>query len=239
MRIIPAIDIIDGKAVRLEQGDFERVKTYAQDAVTLAKSYEEAGCRYLHVVDLDGAREGAVKNWRVLEALSNATSLQINFGGGLASDEDLRIVMDSGASQIVLGSMPIRNPELLERWLIAYGPELFILAADVRNGHVQIHGWQEDSGLTLKQYINRFMAQGFRNYLCTDISRDGLLEGPNLSLYSDNVREFRDLQLIASGGVSRVEDLYRLQEAGAHAVVIGKALLEGKIQLSELKPFLV
>lgn len=237
MLAIPALDIMDGKCVRLEQGQFDRIRVYNYDAIELAQRYHEAGATRLHLVDLDGARTGRVVNWRVLEKLCDATPLFIDFGGGIATDDDLRVVQQCGARQVTVGSLPVKNPPLFEKWVAAHGPDYFILAADVWNNRVRISGWQEDAGLTLPDFLEQFTDMGITHFLCTDIAKDGLLQGPSLPLYQHILEEYPKLKLIASGGVSSLDDLKRLQEAGLPAVVIGKALLEEKVSAAELKPF--
>lgn len=228
---------MDGKCVRLEQGQFDRMRTYNYDALELAQRYQDAGATRLHMVDLDGARTGRVVNWRVLEKLCSATSLFVDFGGGIATDDDLRIARQCGARQITVGSLPVKNPALFEQWVTVNGPEFFILAADVRNNRVRISGWQQDAGITLPDFLERFTDMGITHFLCTDIAKDGLLQGPSIELYQSILEEYPNLKLIASGGVSNLDDLKRLQDAGVPAVVIGKALLEEKIAAHELKPF--
>ena len=238
IEIIPAIDLIDGKCVRLTQGDYNSKKVYNESPVEVAKELEANGIRRLHVVDLDGAASHHVVNYRTLDKIAGSTSLIIDFGGGIKSDEDLVIAFDNGAQMVTIGSVAIKSPTLFEKWLKQYGPEKIILGADVKDGRIAIGGWKEESTQPLDEYIHDYSQKGVCKVLCTDISKDGMLEGPSLELYKDIIKQNPDLHLIASGGVSSIDDLYRLEEAHIPAVVFGKALYEGKITLKDLIPFL-
>lgn len=237
MLAIPAIDIIEGKCVRLTQGDFKRATHYDTDPLELALQVVDAGLTHLHLVDLEGAKAGAVQNWKTLERIASRTELAIDFGGGLKSEADLRIAFDSGARQVTVGSVAAKQPERFAEWLQAFGPERIILAADAKDGRVATAGWQETSDLQLMDYLRHWMQRGVAYALCTDISKDGALQGPNLELYQQIAQAEPELFLIASGGVASVDDLAALEATGASAVVIGKALFEGRIQMSDLSPY--
>ncbi len=234
MKLIPAIDIINGECVRLTKGDYARKKTYSTDPVEVALRYEDAGLRYLHVVDLDGAKASAPQNLAVLERIASRTSLQIQWGGGVKTAEALQAVFNSGAARAICGSVAVKNPELFLSWLRQFGPDRLILGADIRDGKVSIHGWTEDSQLGAAQLIEQFLPAGLSRVICTDISRDGMLEGPSFQLYNDLQRQFPTVEIIASGGVSSVDDLLKLKELGVRATIIGKALYEGRITLADL-----
>jgi len=238
MTIIPAMDIIDGQCVRLTKGDYNTKKVYDNDPVAVAQRFEDIGVKRLHMVDLDGARTKRVVNQAVLEAVANKTDLDIDFGGGVQSDEDIRIVFDCGAKQVTAGSVSVKDPQLVESWLDRYGSEKLILGADVKERKIAISGWQEETSLMIKSFLKEHLARGFKYVICTDISRDGVLEGPAIKLYEELKNEFSSIYLIASGGVGVVDDLSRLADIGADGVIIGKALYEGRIKLEELKPFL-
>lgn len=237
MRIIPAIDIIDGKCVRLTQGDYSTKKIYNEDPVAAALEFEAMGLRYLHVVDLDGARSGTIKNERVLQEISRQTSLQVDFGGGIKSEEDLQKALDAGAEQVTCGSIAVKHPELVLRWLEKFGRDKIILGADVSEGYIAVSGWQEKTTLAIEDLLHMYIDDGMKYVICTDISSDGMLKGPNFELYSGLLETFPGLHLIASGGVSSTDDLKRLQDLGIEGVIIGKALYEGSIDLEELKLF--
>ncbi len=234
MTIIPAIDIIDGKAVRLEKGDYASAKLYSENPLELAKQFEDAGLNRLHLVDLDGARTGSVKNWRVLETISAKTKLQIDFSGGLASQKQLSIAFNSGAWYGCIGSMAVKNEMLLSEWIIAYGAERFIIAADVMQGKIMIKGWTEPTDKTVHDLIDRYKEIGVKQFICTDIECDGMLKGPSVELYKQILRRQKSIKLIASGGVSSIQDLSALREIGCSGVIVGKAIYENKIKLSEL-----
>ncbi len=238
IELIPAIDIIGGKCVRLSQGDYESRKVYNENPLEVAKMLEAGGIRRLHLVDLDGAASAHIVNYRVLEKIATGTSLVVDFGGGVKSDEDLRIAFESGAQMVTGGSIAVRNPELFIRWIEKYGPERIILGADVKDRRVAVGGWKEESAVELFSFLDNYRRQGVSKVICTDISRDGMLQGPSLGLYKELLEHAPDLYLIASGGVSSVDDIYRLEENGVPAVVFGKALYEGRITLDDLSPLL-
>lgn len=241
MRIIPAIDIIDGKCVRLTRGDYDTRKVYYEDPLDAAKAFEDHGLNYLHLVDLDGARSSHIVNYRVLERLTAETSLQIDFGGGLKTDADVRIAFECGARQITGGSIALKNPALFQSWIDRYGPERIILGADADGGKIAVNGWQESSDQDLVPFVNAYRKRGIRYVICTDISHDGMLQGPSLELYKNLLRETRTdtgtpgIALIASGGVSGLDDLRALEDAGCEGAIIGKALYEGTLTLKELE----
>jgi phosphoribosylformimino-5-aminoimidazole carboxamide ribotide isomerase len=236
--IIPAIDIIDGKCVRLTQGDFNTKKVYGNDPLIIARRFEDLGIKRLHMVDLDGTREKHIVNHAVLQKVAQKTSLSIDFGGGVQSEEDVRIALDSGAKQITAGSIAVRDENLVKSWIEKFGQENIILGADIRNGKIAVSGWQEQTELDLNFFLGKYIASGIKYTICTDISRDGLLQGPATDLYRSVKTDFYDLYLIASGGVSSVDDLNALNHAGIDGVIIGKALYEGRIKFEELKSFL-
>lgn len=235
MHIIPAIDIIDGKCVRLTQGDYEQKKVYNEDPLEVAKAYEDHGLQRLHLVDLDGARAKQIVNYKVLERLATRTGLHIDFGGGLKSDEDVRIAFESGARQVTGGTVAVKDPELFLGWLEKYGPERIILGADVKDRRIAVSGWQETSDRELFPFLEEYTEKGVQYAICTDVSKDGLLEGTALELYAEIRSEFPELKLIASGGVTTVEELEKLNEIGCFGAIIGKAIYEGKITLDTLK----
>ena len=234
IELIPAIDLIDGKCVRLTKGDYATQKTYNEDPVAVAREFESYGFKRLHVVDLDGARSKHIVNHKVLERLASATGLTIDFGGGIKADEDLRISFECGAALVTIGSVAATRPELFLGWLGQYGSDHIILGADVKDGLISINGWKEESTQELLPFLRRYMDEGGRHVLCTDISKDGMLQGPSTDLYRKVMTEFPDCGLIASGGVSCLQDLIGLNEAGIPAVVFGKAIYEGRISLNEL-----
>ena len=234
IELIPAIDLIDGKCVRLSQGNYELKRIYSENPVEVAKELEAYGIQRLHVVDLDGAASQHVVNYRVLDQIAGRTSLRIDFGGGIKSDEDLVMAFDNGAQMVTLGSVAVKQPELFEKWLGQYGNEKIILGADVKNGKIAVNGWKEESAQQLMPSLEHYINKGVMKVLCTDISRDGMMEGPSTELYRQIMEAYPDLHLIASGGVSCLDDILRLDEAGIPAVVFGKALYEGRITLKEL-----
>ena len=238
IEIIPAIDIIDGKCVRLTQGDYSQKTVYNEDPVEIAKMFEDAGIKRLHTVDLDGARSSHVVNTRVIERIATHTNLTIDFGGGIKSDEDLRKAFDAGAQMVTIGSVAVKEPKLFASWVETYGGEKIILGADVKNGNISISGWLEEGEQKLMDFICHHTKNGIHNVLCTDISRDGMLQGPAIELYKDIMAHYPTLHLIASGGVSCINDIERLNDAGIPAVVFGKAIYEGRINLKELERFL-
>ena len=234
IELIPAIDIIDGKCVRLTKGDYDTKKIYNEDPVSVAKEFEAHGIRRLHVVDLDGARSKHIVNDKVLQLIARETNLVIDFGGGIKTDEDVARAFEAGAHMITIGSIAVTDPERSMEWLHKYGPEHIVLGADVRNGRVSINGWKEDSQEELVPFLDRYLSEGMRNVLCTDISKDGMLQGPSIALYREVMEHYPDCHLIASGGVSSMDDIRALEAAGIPAVVFGKAIYEGKIKLEEL-----
>lgn len=238
MEIIPAIDIIDGKCVRLTQGDYSRKKEYNDDPLEVAKQFEGAGIKRLHLVDLDGARMKKVVNLHTLEKIASNTSLFVDFGGGIQRDEDLRAVFDSGARQVTGGSVAIKNPEMFERWLKEFGPDRIILGADAKDRLISIGGWQEQTGVPIDGFISGYIQKGVKYVICTDVDKDGLLQGPSVQLYNDLQLQFPTLRLIASGGVSGVEDLEKLSEMRLFGVIVGKAIYENRISLNDLKKFI-
>lgn len=234
MEIIPAIDIIDGKCVRLTQGDYSQKKIYNEHPLEVARAFEDSGLRRLHLVDLDGAKAGAVKNWKVLETLAGKTGLVIDFGGGIKKEDDLTIVFNSGAKLATIGSLAVKEPKTFEAWLQQYGAAKFLLGADVKNEKITIGGWLETTDKWIYDFIEEYMEKGVRQLFCTDVSKDGLLQGPSNELYKNIAGKFPKLHFIASGGVSEIDDVYRLEEIGCKGVIIGKAIYEGRITLQQL-----
>lgn len=239
LTIIPAIDIIDGKCVRLTQGDYQQKKIYNEDPLEVAQQFEDAGLTRLHLVDLDGAKASRIINHKVLEKLATRTGLHIDFGGGLKSDEDVRVAFESGARQITGGTIAVKKPAVFESWLKQYGGERIILGSDVKDGFVAVSGWQEKSQLELFPFLEDYLQKGVQYTICTDVSKDGLLAGTALSLYQRIRETFPDLKLIASGGVTTMQEVEKLQEIGCHGAIIGKAIYEQKISLKELRDFVV
>lgn len=239
IEIIPAIDIIDGKCVRLVQGDFERKTSYSDEPLEVAKQFEDAGIRRLHVVDLDGARQKKIVNHATLEKICKGTSLHVDFGGGLQSDEDLRIAFNCGAKQITGGSIAVKQPEVFKKWLSDHGPEKIILGADAKDNKVAVGGWQEVTSLSLFDFIEGYILEGVKYIFSTDVSKDGLMQGPSFGLYTDLKNKFPKAKIIASGGITTVDDILKLNELGIYGAIIGKAYYEGRIKLQELKRFLV
>ena len=237
IELIPAIDLIDGKCVRLTQGDYDTKKIYNEDPLEVAKMFEDHGMSRLHVVDLDGAREGRIINYRVLERLATRTSLVIDFGGGLKSDQDLEIAFNSGAAMITGGSIAVKEPERFTSWIKTYGSQKIILGADAKNRKIAINGWQSTTEKELIPYIEDYQKLGIRTVICTDISRDGMLQGPATGLYREIREALPEIYLIASGGISSIDDIEQLVSAGIPAVIFGKAIYEGRIKLSDLARF--
>ena len=233
MRIIPAIDIIDGKCVRLTKGDYSTKKVYNEDPLEIAKEFEGNGIQYLHLVDLDGARSGKIINHKVLSEIASRTSLTIDFGGGLKSDSDLKIAFDSGATQITGGSIAVKDRDTFFNWLDQFGAEKIILGADYKDRMIATNGWEEGSKLDVLDFIQGYEARGVRSVISTDIAKDGMLQGPSLELYKE-ILEKTNVELIASGGVSNMQDLYALKELGCNGAIVGKAIYEGNISLKEL-----
>jgi phosphoribosylformimino-5-aminoimidazole carboxamide ribotide isomerase len=235
MEIIPAIDIIDGKCVRLTQGDYSQKTIYNEHPLEVAKEFEDAGLQRLHLVDLDGAKAGAVKNWKVVEAIAGKTSLVIDFGGGIKTSKDVQIVFESGASLATIGSMAVKDEREFVNWLQTFGAEKFLLGADVKNEKIAVAGWQETTDIWIYDFIEKYIQHGVQQIFCTDVSKDGKLEGPSAELYKNIISEFPALHFIASGGVSSMKDVDELQKIGCKGVIIGKAIYENRISLSELK----
>lgn len=237
MFIIPAIDLIDGKCVRLTQGDYAQKKIYNENPLEVAQQFEDAGLTRLHLVDLDGAKAKKVVNWKVLELLAGKTSLHIDFGGGVQSDEDLRIVWNSGAKQVTGGSIAVKNPELFEKWLNEFGGERIILGADAKNEKIAVSGWEEGTSHWVYDFVEEYAEKGVKYVISTDVARDGLLEGPSLDLYTKLQEKCPELNIIASGGVSGMGDLEALAELNLYGVIVGKAIYEGRVTLKELEKF--
>ncbi|MGZ5190445.1 MAG: 1-(5-phosphoribosyl)-5-[(5-phosphoribosylamino)methylideneamino]imidazole-4-carboxamide isomerase [Flavisolibacter sp.] len=237
MEIIPAIDIIEGKCVRLTHGDYSQKKIYNEHPLEVAKEFEDAGLKRVHLVDLDGAKAGVVKNWKVLEAITGKTSLLVDFGGGIKSEKDVRVVFESGAALATVGSIAVKDEELFSGWLEIFGADNFMLGADVKNEKIAVSGWLEQTDIWIYDFIQKYYDKGLEKVFCTDISKDGAMEGPSIELYKTIVEKFPALYFIASGGVSSMDDLFQLDQIGCHGVIIGKAIYEGKIKLSELKAF--
>ncbi|MCW3786101.1 1-(5-phosphoribosyl)-5-[(5-phosphoribosylamino)methylideneamino]imidazole-4-carboxamide isomerase [Plebeiibacterium sediminum] len=235
--IIPAIDIIEGKCVRLSQGDYNQKKVYNENPLEVAQMFEDHGIKRLHLVDLDGAKAGSIVNYKVLETIATKTDLVIDFGGGLKSNEDLRIAFESGAQMITGGSIAVKNPEVFTGWIEKYGAEKIILGADVKDEKIAVGGWIETSDLDLLPFVKGYKDKGITKVICTDISKDGMLQGPSVELYKKMLQEFPDLYLVASGGLSSMEDIDRLVEANVPAVITGKAIYEGKIDLKQLEKY--
>lgn len=239
MRIIPAIDIIDGKCVRLSKGDYATKKIYNEHPLEVAKAFEGVGIQYLHLVDLDGAKSQHIVNYKVLEDIASKTSLQIDFGGGLKSDKDLHIAFESGAKQITGGSIAVKDPEIFKGWLKTYGAEKIILGADAQDEKVAISGWMEASQEELIPFIASYKKEGVSYVICTDISKDGMLEGPSFNLYKRILDEVPGVNLIASGGISHFDELPKLAEMGCEGTIIGKAIYEQRISLEQLEQFVL
>lgn len=237
IEIIPAIDMIEGKCVRLTQGDYATRKVYNEDPLEVAKAFEDAGIRRLHVVDLEGAKAGHIVNYRVLEKLAGHTSLVIDFGGGLKQTKDVEIAFDCGAQMVTGGSIAVKDPETFTAWIARFGSERIILGADAKDRRIAINGWEEATDAELLPFIQKYREQGIEKVICTDISRDGMLEGPAVDLYKEILEAVPEIYLIASGGVSSIADIEKLAEANVPAVIFGKALYEGRITLKELERF--
>lgn len=239
IQIIPAIDIIEGRCVRLTQGDFSKKTEYNQQPLEVAQQFEDAGLRRLHLVDLDGARQKKVVNYKVLEKIASHTKLHIDFGGGIQSDEDVRIAFDSGARQITGGSIAVKNPDVFEDWLKQYGAEKIILGADAKNEKIVVSGWEETAQVWIYDFLATYREKGVRYVISTDVAKDGLLQGPSFGLYQEIRQQFPDLQLIASGGVSSISDIEKLADMKVYGIIVGKAIYENKIKLSELSKFVI
>lgn len=234
IELVPAIDLIEGKCVRLTKGDYATEKVYNEDPVSVAREFESYGFKRIHVVDLDGARSKHVVNYRILEKIATHTALTIDFGGGIKTDEDLRITFDCGATMATIGSVAVTSPDTFYHWLQQYGAEHIILGADVKDGQISINGWKENSSHDLIPFLTQYINNGVTNVLCTEISKDGMLQGPAIDLYKTIMQTFPKCRLIASGGVSCLKDIVDLNDEGIPAVVFGKAIYEGKISLNEL-----
>jgi phosphoribosylformimino-5-aminoimidazole carboxamide ribotide isomerase len=235
MTIIPAIDIIDGKCVRLTQGDYGQKTIYNENPLEVAKEFEAAGLQRLHLVDLDGAKAGAVQNWKVLQSIATNTSLVIDFGGGIKKEEDLAIVFNSGAALATIGSLAVKNETVFVEWIQKYGANKFLLGADVKDEKIAISGWLETTDIEIYDFIEKYMAHGITQIFCTDVSKDGKLEGPSTELYQSIIKRFPGLYFIASGGVSSIADLEDLKSVGCAGVIVGKAIYENRISITELK----
>lgn len=232
MRIIPAIDIIDGKCVRLSQGDYNTKKIYNENPLEVAKEFEDYGIQYLHLVDLDGAKSSQIINYKTLEQIANKTSLKIDFGGGIKSNDDIRIAFECGANQITGGSIAVQNPTLFNEWISQYGNQKIILGADAKDRKIATHGWLETSELDVIDFIREYQEKGIDYVICTDISKDGMLQGTSNELYKE-ILENVNVKLIASGGVSSIDDLIKVKELGCEGAILGKAIYEGRIELKE------
>ncbi|KFF10646.1 1-(5-phosphoribosyl)-5-[(5-phosphoribosylamino)methylideneamino] imidazole-4-carboxamide isomerase [Chryseobacterium soli] len=237
MKIIPAIDIIDGKCVRLSKGDYNTKKIYNENPLEVAKEFEEYGIQFLHLVDLDGAKSKHIVNQKVLEKIASGTSLQIDFGGGLKSRQDIEMAFNSGAKQVTIGSIAVQDPDFCLQIIEEYGAQKIILGADCENRKIKTSGWQEESNIEVISFILDYMKKGIKETICTDISKDGMLAGPSTDLYKDIVEQ-TSVQLIASGGISGIEDVYTMKETGCSGTIIGKAIYEGKITLQQLQNFI-
>ena len=237
MRLIPAIDLINGHCVRLTKGDYSTQKVYNENPLEVAKQLEAHGIQFLHLVDLDGAKNQHIVNYRILEQIATKTNLKIDFGGGLKSDEDLKIAFNSGANQITGGSIAVQNPEVFSRWLNDYGSDKIILGADVINEKIAINGWQEESQESLIPFVNAYQKKGIEYVICTDISKDGMLQGPAFKLYETILSKVTGIKLIASGGISHIEELPKLAQMGCEGVIIGKAIYENRITLKQLEKY--
>lgn len=237
LQIIPAIDIIDGKCVRLTQGDYSKKTIYHKNPLDVAKQFEDAEIIRLHLVDLDGAKAGAVKNWKVLEAIAGKTKLVIDFGGGIKTEKDVSIVLESGAAYATVGSIAVKDESAFINWLEKFGPDKFILGADVKDEKITVSGWLETTDIWIYDFMEKYINKGVQQIFCTDVSKDGKMEGPSIDLYKNIISKFPSLHFIASGGVSSLSDVDQLQEIGCKGVIIGKAIYENKISLLELKQF--
>ncbi len=237
IEIIPAIDIIEGKCVRLSQGDYNKKTVYNEDPVEVAKMFQAAGIKRLHLVDLDGAKARHIVNYKVLEKIAAKTNLIIDFGGGLKSDKDLEIAFESGAAMVTGGSIAVKEKDTFLSWLKKYGREKIILGADAKNGNIAVSGWQEATELSVVEFIDDFSKQGIKKVISTDISRDGMLSGPSFELYAEILEKFPEVEIIASGGISSMDDIFKLADMGVPGVITGKAIYEGKIDLKEIEKY--
>lgn len=239
MRIIPAIDVIDGKCVRLSKGDYNTKKIYNEHPLEIAKQYEAHGIEYLHLVDLDGAKASHIVNHKVLEDIATKTSLKIDFGGGLKTDDDLRIAFESGAGQITGGSIAVKQPNVFKNWLSKFGTDKIILGADANNEKIAISGWLEESDEELIPFVQNYLKEGVSYVICTDIAKDGMLQGPSFDLYKKMLEQLPNVKLIASGGISKFDELPKLAELGCEGTIIGKAIYENKISLKQLEDYIL
>jgi phosphoribosylformimino-5-aminoimidazole carboxamide ribotide isomerase len=239
IQIIPAIDLIEGKCVRLTQGDYGQKKIYNENPLEVAKQFEDAGLKRLHLVDLDGAKAKKVVNWKVLERLASKTTLHIDFGGGVQSDNDLNVAFESGAKQITGGSIAVKQPDLFEHWLKTYGGEKIILGADAKNEKIAVSGWEEGTSIWVYDFVEEYVEKGAKYTISTDVAKDGLLQGPSFDLYKNLQDKCPDLNIIASGGIAGIEDVEKLAEMNIYGVIIGKAIYENRISLADLKRFSV
>jgi len=239
MRIIPAIDIIDGKCVRLSKGDYNTKIIYNENPLEVAKEFEAHGIEYLHLVDLDGAKSSKIVNYKILEQIATQTNLKIDFGGGLKADSDLKIAFESGANQITGGSIAVKNREVFEKWIQVYGSDKIILGADANNEKIAVSGWLEDSDEDLIPFIQDYQSKGIQYVICTDIAKDGMLQGPSFDLYAKILEQTPGINLIASGGISTFDELPKLAEIGCEGTIIGKAIYEGKISLKQLENYII
>jgi phosphoribosylformimino-5-aminoimidazole carboxamide ribotide isomerase len=238
MQIIPAIDIIEGKCVRLTQGDYEQKKIYNEHPLEVAKEFEDAGLKRLHLVDLDGAKASSVRNWKVLETIAGKTSLIIDFGGGIKKEDDVKIVFSSGATLVTIGSLAVKNEFEFVKWLLTFGADKFLLGADVKEEKIAVSGWLETTDIWIYDFIQKYVEHGVQQIFCTDVSKDGKLEGPSIDLYKNVISKFPKLYFIASGGVSSIKDLEHLKEIGCSGAIVGKAIYENRISLNDLKKFI-
>jgi phosphoribosylformimino-5-aminoimidazole carboxamide ribotide isomerase len=239
MQIIPAIDIIEGKCVRLTQGDYSQKKIYNENPLEVARQFEDAGLQRLHLVDLDGAKAGSIKNWNVLETLASKTALIIDFGGGIKTEKDVQIVFECGSTFATVGSMAVKEEETFSCWLQKFGADKFLLGADVRDEKLTISGWTEKTDIWIYDFIQTNTSRGVQQVFCTDVAKDGALAGPSLELYKNIIQKFPQLYFIASGGVSTIDDVYALEDIGCSGVIIGKAIYENRIAIGDLKKFAV
>jgi phosphoribosylformimino-5-aminoimidazole carboxamide ribotide isomerase len=239
MRIIPAIDIIEGKCVRLSKGNYDTKIIYNENPLEVAKSFEAHGIEYLHLVDLDGAKSSKIVNYKILEQIATQTSLKIDFGGGLKSDDDLRIAFESGANQITGGSIAVKNRAIFEKWISEYGSEKIMLGADAKDEKIAVSGWLEESNEDLVPFIQDYQNKGIQYVICTDIAKDGMLQGPSFDLYGKILAKAKGVKLIASGGISTFDELPKLAELGCEGTIIGKAIYEGRITLKQLEDYII
>lgn len=237
MQIIPAIDIIDGKCVRLTQGDYNKKQIYNENPLEVAKMFENAGLQRLHLVDLDGAKAGKVSNWKVLETITSQTKLSVDFGGGVKHKSDVDIILNSGAKWVTIGSLAVSQPTIFKDWISEYGAEKFFLGADIKDKYIAIKGWTETSEVHIYDFINEYQKYGINYTFCTDVSKDGLLQGPSIDRYTKILEKFPHLELVASGGVSSLEDLHKLKTIGCSGAIVGKAIYENRISIEDLSKF--